>query len=201
MTRYRLSITQTILQTVSFILLFIENMFVSIKSSNYFAVGYYKEYIHTKSFFEASISDSASSFAVIFGYVFIALALIYTILLVINLFKKIPFINSKTAMIFPIIIIVIFAFFGFWIDHFAVHGDWDFQYNIEPLYIVQLVLLAGILVVDLYRNFSNLPYTKIKEPKTTNTYLNDLNDLKNLLDNGVITQEEFDQKKKQLLGL
>ncbi len=38
-------------------------------------------------------------------------------------------------------------------------------------------------------------------PQTAVSQADELKKFKDLLDNGIITQEEFDQKKKQLLGL
>lgn len=43
--------------------------------------------------------------------------------------------------------------------------------------------------------------TKKETPAETNNAADELKKFKELLDSGVITQEEFDQKKKQLLGL
>ncbi len=43
--------------------------------------------------------------------------------------------------------------------------------------------------------------TVIQEPKSTSSSADELKKFKDLLDSGVITQEEFDAKKKQLLGL
>jgi predicted Zn-dependent peptidase len=44
-------------------------------------------------------------------------------------------------------------------------------------------------------------FVKKKETVTKKGYNEELIELKALLDSGVITQEEFDAKKKQLLGL
>ncbi len=55
---------------------------------------------------------------------------------------------------------------------------------------------------EVYQAISDLTKKRqdsLAEPKNNN--IDDLKKLKDLLDNGVITQEEFDQKKKQLLGL
>ena len=44
-------------------------------------------------------------------------------------------------------------------------------------------------------------YQKANIQETSISQADELKKFKDLLDNGVITQEEFDQKKKQLLGL
>lgn len=64
---------------------------------------------------------------------------------------------------------------------------------------------AGSRLVDAYRAYSdenfmaeqsNTPETSNESPSTVET----LREYKALLDEGVITQEEFDQKKAQLLS-
>ena len=55
---------------------------------------------------------------------------------------------------------------------------------------------------EVYQAISDL--TKKRQESSVeqqNNNIDDLKKLKDLLDNGVITQEEFDAKKKQLLGL
>ena len=42
---------------------------------------------------------------------------------------------------------------------------------------------------------------KITEEKPVNSNLDDLRTIKDLLDLGIITQEEFDKKKRQILDL
>ena len=54
------------------------------------------------------------------------------------------------------------------------------------------------LLTDMQKNLSNKK--EVAEPKANESYAQ-LSELKNLLDNNIITQEEFDAKKKQLLGL
>lgn len=43
--------------------------------------------------------------------------------------------------------------------------------------------------------------TKTQEPTSTTERVEQLTQLKDLLDSGAITQEEFDQKKKELINL
>ncbi len=72
-------------------------------------------------------------------------------------------------------------------------------FNPAALIFVVIGLIIGILIGI----FSKRLLLTIKESKNTQTDSNadEINKLKNLLDNGVITQEEFEAKKKQLLGL
>lgn len=77
---------------------------------------------------------------------------------------------------------------------------------LEPCCTLSLVLLAIIVVLSFLKR-SNLVFPKsdapvITEKKTARVNnAEELKKYKELLDSGVITQEEFDTKKKQLLGL
>lgn len=51
------------------------------------------------------------------------------------------------------------------------------------------------------KEYSYVSQNQAKTPETTESYVEELGKLKQLLDGSVITQEEFDAKKKQLLGL
>ena len=54
-------------------------------------------------------------------------------------------------------------------------------------------------LINARQDNTSAPAQTVVEPAQDN--LEDLKKLKDLLDNGIITQEEFDTKKKQLLGL
>lgn len=73
-----------------------------------------------------------------------------------------------------------------------------------PLIILQVIFVNYLfdlnpellmLICDLLDRQLN------KEENNTNNNLDNLKKLKELLDSGIITQEEFDAKKKQILGL
>lgn len=58
--------------------------------------------------------------------------------------------------------------------------------------------ISKLILERQEKKIVNIPIVK-QEPTQSNA--DELKKYKDLLDNGVITQEEFDQKKKQLLGL
>lgn len=66
-----------------------------------------------------------------------------------------------------------------------------------------IFVIIGLIVGILIGVFSKKLLITIRENKYTNTNSNfdEIKKLKNLLDSGAITQEEFDKKKKQLLNL
>ncbi len=76
---------------------------------------------------------------------------------------------------------------------------------LEPCCTLSLILLAIIVVLSFLKR-SNLVFPKsdapvVVEKKASASKADELKKYKELLDSGVITQEEFDAKKKQLLNL
>ena len=77
--------------------------------------------------------------------------------------------------------------------------------TLEPCCTLSLILLAIIVVLSFLKR-SNLVFPKsdapvVVEKKASASKADELKKYKELLDSGVITQEEFDAKKKQLLNL
>ena len=70
--------------------------------------------------------------------------------------------------------------------------DFDFGFYIEVLLIIAASVLSILLALGKVKN---------SPKKTMSSEASELERYKQLLDQGVITQEEFDAKKKQLLGL
>ena len=66
-----------------------------------------------------------------------------------------------------------------------------------PVYLGGLVIffVAGVAVTGHFRKTQNQPYVMV------DWHTDELLKFKNLFDRNVITQEEFDAKKKQLLGV
>lgn len=77
--------------------------------------------------------------------------------------------------------------------------DGHHVFNPAAIIFVVLGLIIGILIGCFVKRL----LSAIKENKSSQHYSNadEINKLKNLLDSGAITQEEFDEKKKQLLNL
>lgn len=81
--------------------------------------------------------------------------------------------------------------YSYWVGHRI--------FNEEALIFVAIGFVVGILI----GYFAQKLLTTIKESKDGKTISNadEIGKLKILLDNGTITQEEFDEKKKQLLNI
>ena len=106
--------------------------------------------------------------------------------------------------------VVLFAIFSFLIET----GDWtymdnEYRYTLKVMFYVIAVILVVLTAITVwgYIKAKNSGIVEeeskiykaeiVKEASTTD----ELKNYKELLDSGVITQEEFDAKKKQLLGL
>ena len=98
----------------------------------------------------------------------------------------------------------------------AVGDKWMIAESNFPtgLYLICLVIVVAISIAKRSTIITGLPSTKKskngKNDEVTQTVINnvqettnadELKKFKDLLDSGAITQEEFDEKKKQLLGL
>ena len=77
----------------------------------------------------------------------------------------------------------------------------------EPLFFIELFVLLAIIILSLVKRSSSVVPKEQEKPQqiinnikeTSNA--DELKKYKELIDSGVITQEEFDAKKKELLGL
>lgn len=142
-----------------------------------------------------------------FSYSRIALLIIVAVILLIcliSLFGKSEKKDSVAHVVLPIIALV-FGFFLF--SNFI--GEPSFGYDFilaSSSQIVSYVLLALITVFAFLKR-SQFAFPKndtpvVVEKKSVPVSTTDeLKKYKELLDSGVITQEEFDAKKKQLMGL
>lgn len=76
-------------------------------------------------------------------------------------------------------------------------------FNPGALFFVIIGLIIGLVIGNITSNFSKKLLSAIKENKNThpNSIADEISKLKVLVDEGIITQEEFDEKKKQLLEL
>ena len=89
------------------------------------------------------------------------------------------------------------------------YSDWEYKYSLQPIAYVTLFITVALVVITIlgYKKAA----TKGIEEETPKIYrtevvnniasADELKKYKELLDSGVISQEEFDAKKKQLLGL
>lgn len=139
--------------------------------------------------------------------------------------------NSNGLFIFGVLILVIGILFAFtsnkqplkWLEYsiaivyFLVNAICGFVTGSELAPITKIIALLGFLMFTLglpFKNgFKNMPFKASKDnenqsSKTPNKIsvndqsdLNDLVKLKELLDSGIITQDDFNKKKKKILNI
>ena len=133
-------------------------------------------------------------------WLLLGMIIVNIIVSVITIFKENEFLNQKQMVVLPIIILVLYVILCFWGNSYSM----TFEYNGEIrhasaglgiLFYVELVFFSGNVIIEFAKQFLDMPYCK--ENSTTE----ELKKYKELFDSGVITRDEFDVKKKQLLGL
>ena len=164
---------------------------------------------YRSSFYNRFTTDHAGN---ILGVAFLALVAITATILIIQLVKKSAYILTPfVALIQPTLFIM---------HHFLFNNiKWEIKYYAggtkfyKPSTYFYIIIGAFALIVIL--SFVNSIIQKKVKKEASETTSKDTNEAaiaetsnvdelkkyKDLLDSGVITQEEFDTKKKQLLGL
>lgn len=82
----------------------------------------------------------------------------------------------------------------------AYAGDWTRGLGMPGTYLIPLILATIVLTFSLCFDFSKKNYAAENTATPGLNTLDKIAELKDLVDNGIITQEEFDAKKKQLLN-
>ena len=168
---------------------------------------------------EVNIFDVDTALERVFAILIVVLLLSVFISFLIYLFNKktklpaLYFYNSIASLI----VLLIFVYL---VDHHAnitfVHGldfiFWVLNWMIYIIIIINVVLVLLSAFIR-FKKTDNIPFgqskecitnnntDEIKESYSSNGTSDEIMKFKELLDKGVITQEEFDAKKKQLLGL
>jgi len=127
--------------------------------------------------------------------------------------KRIAKIKNLDLLCFlsPVISLVVFVAFSIYVCAFSevITTNWRYDYTINWLYYIIIGFHLITIVFTALIRFKRFEL----EPSSTSKQLFDhipaiafgnteeITKYKDLLDKGIITQEEFDAKKKQLLGL
>lgn len=80
-------------------------------------------------------------------------------------------------------------------------GRWEIIGNDFPFAVFEICVLGVVILGFAKRSTIITGIPKTAEVKYESTKADELKKYKNLLDSGAITQEEYDAKKKELLGL
>ena len=130
------------------------------------------------------------------------------ILCLVSIIKNSTSKDSAWHVSLPIINVIISFPWSRGISHDCTPYKLDIEaFSIGTTFLILLFILVVIIFVSfIKRSNSVVPKKEIQPQQVINNVqetsnADELKKYKDLLDSGVITQEEFDQKKKQLLGL
>lgn len=146
----------------------------------------------------------------IFGMILFALFAFGTILYTLQFIAKDSKRNWKPTVIISIVEIIFFVICALLIEtRDWSYSDSEYNYSLQIVFFVMLFVLVSLSVISIFGYIKAAKKGIIEEtPKTYKVEIvketnqtDELKKYKELLDNGTITQEEFDAKKKQLLGL
>ena len=108
--------------------------------------------------------------------------------------------NKKDSVLHSILPIIIFVFSFF----FILSNLGSTECSIYPTFTVFCILMFVVILLGFIKRSNIIVPTENEKPivpSEKSSEADELKKYKDLLDSGVITQEEFDAKKKQLLGL
>ncbi len=210
------------------VIIFLLSLNIDMCSNYYYLYGVYNETV-TENFYDKAFSDYAD-FGVVFGSIIVISCILIIYICVAESYrfknKTVPKIFSFSEKLviknkFPIIYflpavcilcLILYAILIYG-DHVGVsYIEYYYEYFNGAIVIPLTILgiMIAVCVLDfLYSKKINqtADVTEVSENSAPETpvpvvdYTDELIKLKNLLDMGAITQEEFDAKKKQLLGL
>lgn len=136
-------------------------------------------------------------------YIFIGLMLVNIILCLVSIFGNATDRDGKSHIVMVIVNII----FGGLVLSISYASGYD-TVSINPIYkiFVFACLIAIFILAVIKRSSLVVPKVETQPQQVINNIqetsnADELKKYKDLLDSGVITQEEFDEKKKQLLGL
>lgn len=211
MTKKNLNVVELILQSLAALLLFFPRMYCSeiwriIPPPS---VRTYQEY---NSFFDvANSSYNGNILPQILGYFMVGLMLVNIAILILTIFEssKISKVGNKAHVIIPILIVAFFIIFTVAQDVIESNlGQSELKYTFvfspETLFYIEMFFLLCVVLVASMKCSKKIEEQPIRVKAVScneESRADELKKYKDLLDSGVITQEEFDTKKKQLLGL
>lgn len=208
------SLSEVIIHIVLFVLLWTNGIYKTVSKSvfgNYRGGG-------NVSFVNCSINSSTIDRPIPpVGWIFILLLIVSCIILLLEIFRTK---TIKYSAIIPILMLIAFVAISAYVDCKS-GGSYKYKGDIRRMHLEMGTLFyveIALLLIDIALNISK---RFIANSQTTNDVLNvlkpdkiencsavcnksnadELKKYKDLLDGGIITQEEFDEKKKQLLGL
>lgn len=200
MTKRKLNLAELICQAIATVLLFIPGAF-------YWQ--HWEEKLINPAFpgqkelaFSMSVSfiHAAQNTFEVLPFIITALMLINIVLLIIYTFRDVPSKFDKFYLILPILSVFMAVLTAILAGR---RDDYGYCAPINWLFYIELLFLLATVVLAFMRCSKRIKEAPSKVKIVENKALSDADELdkyKQLLDKGVITQEEFERKKHQLLG-
>ena len=135
--------------------------------------------------------------APLFYLIFIALIVCNAILCIASIKKDSNEVDSKLHVALPIINFLIFVFVRGFMLLSAIPGDFNGEIVNAPVYTLLIALSFIIIILAFVKRAKTEPMAQ----ETATSATAELVKYNDLLKKGVITQAEFEAKKKQLMGL
>ena len=191
MTKRNLTVISLLIQILSGALLF--------KSGCFHYEACYNEGL---SFFKRLVWEKGGFFIVI-AYIVLLTIAFNCLCSFVYIFKNVKFINNKSYILLSVFTMVAFIFaYLFTVSEVYLNPSSWYYGDFEQLSIELFHFGAGgTFYLECAKRFTKIPYTKEFSNKKENTAADEIKKYKDLLDSDAITQEEFDEKKSQLLGL
>lgn len=202
------SLSEIIIHIVLFVLLWIGGTYKTVAKSVFgsFRGG------GNVSFVNCSIDSTTIDRPIFpFGWIFIALLIISCVILFLEIFDVKKF---KMSSALPIAMLIVFIAISAYVDKKS-GGSYKYEGDLRRmhlemgvLYYVEIALMLITIALNISKKFiagndvmSAFP-EKIKKPEISYSAssADELEKFKKLLDSGVITEDEFNEKKKQILN-
>ncbi len=172
-------------------------------------IGYYKsrmvsDYINEKIVEQGTFHFSdfmTDTIPAVFLLIPTALIVVCLALAIFSVIRKSTHRDSMLHIAVPILAVIIYAFFISLFIDVEYESVFTVYSGTNPLIPVVVIMGIEIILSFVKRSKSFNPEAKVTVEVASKSEADELKKFKELLDTGVITQEEFDAKKKELLGL
>ncbi len=196
-----LNIFELLIQIGGIVLLWVDGMYLALEST--------KNYMDVEPNIPISFMDAADGTPL--GLFLIALFALNAVLCLISVFNSNDKRDGVLHCILPVINLVVFIILSIANDKVKVDNDAIFRQpivvvQVSTMFTVMIFVLFAIAVIAFAKRSRTVVPAQEENPVTVNNIqevstADELAKYKKLLDEKIITQEEFDAKKKQLLGL
>ena len=201
MSKKKISLIQSIIQLITLVSFFIpiSSIMVYCKTS----VSGKRSYSNVNMSLFETLDGTYNTFWMVLLIIFGIANLAYLIL---HFATKSLILKKRIFMAISCLSLPCLMFSAISIDNFKDGNAYNYTiYNIDWGFYLICAFCIAIIVLELYKHFSNLEEEsspRISQAVTIQqaSSADELKKYRDLLDSGIITQEEFEDKKKQLLG-